>query len=173
MRTERERNERSGKGMAEMTNPAPRRRSRRGLRFLRTRTAIACGVLVLGALGLGGCASVRNDLGTVSSGCYVDLALASHAVHHHGRLRGVRLVPVASLRPHEPLLFDAAEVRRKRLGQVCLVAFGGQFHSDLVDHPIGEPTGKLAVVELGYPNRKLLATLIVTRPPLAFGHSHL
>jgi hypothetical protein len=139
----------------------------------RTRTLIACAVLVVSALGLGGCAAAREELGTAASGCFVDLALASHAVHHHGRLRGVRLVSVRSLSTHAPLLFHAAEVDGKRLAQVCLVAFDGRFVARQVERPIGAPLGDLAVVELGYPRRRVLATLIVTRPPLPFGHSHI
>ena len=152
---------------------APAARPRRLRLGERTRTLLACAALVASALGLGGCAAAREELGTAASGCYVDLALASHAVHDHGKLRGVRLVSVRSLSAHAPLLFNAAEVEGKRLSQVCLVAFGGHFAARQVERPIGAPLGDLAVVELGYPRRRLLATLLVTRPPLPFGHSHI
>ena len=145
----------------------------RPVRCRRVRAVLACGVLALGALGLGGCAAARNELGTSSSGCYVDLALATHAVHHEGRLAGVRLVSVTSLRAHAPALFRAAEVRGKRLSQVCLVAFNGRFSASAVERPIGGTRGRLAVVELEYPHRRLLATLLVKRPPVPFGHYHL
>lgn len=145
----------------------------RGAPRRRVRSLLACGVLVLGALGLGGCAAARNELGTASSGCYVDLALATRAVHHEGKLEGVRLVGVPSLRVHAPLLFKAAEVHGKRLGQVCLVAFSGKFRASLVERPIGRTAGPLAVVELGYPHRRLLATLLASRLPVPFGHYHL
>ncbi|HVC14163.1 MAG TPA: hypothetical protein VND62_04810 [Acidimicrobiales bacterium] len=134
--------------------------------------SFGCAALVIGALGIGGCAAARNELGTASSSCYVDLARASHAVHHHGHLQGVRLVPVAWLRPHAPLLFDAATTHGRRPGQVCLVAFGGRFRAGGVEHPVGHSSGNLAVVEVAYPGRTLLATLLVTRPPLPFGHFH-
>ena len=137
------------------------------------RIALAAGALLLLAAGLGGCAAARNELGTAASDCYVDLAVASHAVHHEGKLRGVRLVSVPSLRSHAPLLYRTAEARGRRVDQVCLVAFGGRFRAGEVDRPIGAPTGNLAVVELGYPGRKLLATLLVTHAPLPFGHYHL
>lgn len=168
------RSEKVGQGMSqEPTTTAAHRHRRSGVRFARARAALACGALVLAALGLDGCAAARNELGTASSGCYVDLALASHAVHHNGRLLGVRLVSVASLRPYAPLLFNGAEVHGKRLDQVCLIAFGGHFRSERVASPIGEQEGNFAVVELGYPARRLLATLIVRHPPLPFGHYHL
>jgi hypothetical protein len=139
----------------------------------KARAMAACGVLALGALGLAGCAAARNELGTVQSACYLDLAKATHAVHHEGKLRGVRLVSVDSLRAHAPLLFNAGVVGGKRLGQVCLIAFGGHFRASNVEDPIGEPSGDLAIVAFGYPDRKLLATLVVTRPPLPFGHFRL
>ena len=151
------------------TQPAPLH----GARSRRARTLFLFGVLVLGSLGLGACAAARSELGTASSGCYVDLALATRAVHHRGHLEGVRLVSVTSLRTHAPLLFKAAEVRGKRLSQVCLVGFGGKFSASHVQRPIGKTVGHLAVVELDYPNRKLLATLLVRRPPVPFGHYHL
>jgi hypothetical protein len=159
--------------MVEAPIAATGRPRRHGTPLRRTRTLLACGAFVLGALGLGGCAAARNVLGTASSGCYVDLALATHAVHHEGRLKGVRLVTVASLRTHAPRLYRAAEVRGKRLGQVCLVAFGGTFSAETVERPIGNLTGTLAIVELGYPARRLLATLLVEHPPVPFGHYHL
>ncbi|HTX62594.1 MAG TPA: hypothetical protein VMD28_03080 [Acidimicrobiales bacterium] len=155
---------------APTTTRAARFRGRPGPRV---RTVLACGAVALVALGLGGCAAARNELGTASSGCYVDLALATRAVHHEGRLEGVRLVSVPTLSAHAPLLFDAAKVHGRRLGEVCLVAFGGSFRASRVEYPIGKATGRLAVVELGYPNRALLATLLVAHPPLPFGHYHL
>lgn len=139
----------------------------------RTRALAASGALLLGSLGLTSCASVRNELGTAQSACYVDLAQAAQAVHHAGKLRGVRLVSTNSLRAHAPLLFDVGVVHGKRVGQVCLVAFGGHFHSDQVSHPIGKPEGDLAIVAFGYPDKELLATLVVTRLPLPFGHFRL
>jgi len=150
-------------------------RPRRGpaVRWARVRAVLACGVLAVGALGLGGCAAARNELGTAASGCYVDLALASRAVHHRGHLEGVRLVTVASLRRHAPLLFDAAQAHGGRVEQVCLIAFGGRYRSAGVDRPVGRVAGLLAVVELGYPDRRLLATLVAIRPPVPFGHYHL
>lgn len=128
--------------------------------------------LALGAAALGGCAAARNELGTAASSCYVDLPVALEAVHHHGKLGGVRLVTVASLRPHAPRLYRAALAERHR-GSVCLLAFSGDFAASRVERPIGRGTGHLAVVELAYPTKRLLATLLVLRAPLSFGHYHL
>lgn len=131
----------------------------------------AVAVMVMAAA-LGGCASVRNELGTANSDCYIAIPAAAGAVHHHGKLRGVRLVTVSSLRPRSSALYLAATTS-KRASQVCLIAFGGRFTDGGVSHPIGNETGHVAVVELDYPSRRLLATLIVTRTPVPFGHSHI
>lgn len=152
------------------TSGTTERRARRRPVF---RSLLAAGALLAGAATFAGCAAARNELGTANSGCYVDLSAAIHAVHHRGRLVGVRLVSVASLRRHAQRLFATAEARGKRPAEVCLVAFGGRFSAANVERPIGDTTGHLAVVELGYPHRKLLATLLVSHAPLPFGHSHL
>lgn len=155
-----------------MRNEVPCRR--RPIRRRRFGRAVALGLVVaLGAAGLAGCAASRDELGTAASGCYVDLPAALHAVHHHGTLRGVRLVTVTSLRRHAPRLYRVATAHGHRTKNVCLVAFGGHFGASELTHPIGDPTGRLAVVEFAYPTKHLLATLLVRHPPLAFGHYHL
>lgn len=134
----------------------------------------AIAALVLSASLLSACASARNELGTASSDCYIELAGAFAAVHHHGRLLGVRLVSVASLRHHAPPLYRAA--RNDALAssdQVCLVALGGSFRNTAVAHPVGASRGDLAVAELAYPKKQLIATLVTSRAPLPFGHSHI
>jgi len=131
-------------------------------------TATATVVLLLS-----GCTSVRNDLGTSSSVCYGSLPAATSAVHARGRLDGVRLVTVSSLKSSAPHLYRAAiSSRGGTVSKVCLVAFSGDFRRDTVTRPIGRERGSLAVVELVYPGDRLLATLLVARPPLRFGHSH-
>lgn len=136
------------------------------------RVLLTAATLFAGASLFAGCAASRNELGTVNSGCYLVIASATGAVHHRGHLRGVRLVTVESLRPDAPRLYDAARARHYRAKDVCLVAFSGTFRSDRVSHPIGQRSGRLAVVEEGYPDRRLLATLLIARLPLSFGHYH-
>jgi len=123
---------------------------------------------------LAGCTSVRNDLGTANSGCYVALPAASAAVGHTGRLLGVRLFDVPSLKGTSNLLYEAAVgAPGAKVQRVCLVAFTGHFDAGRVDRPIGASTGHLAVVEVSYPGNRLLATLLLGRESLPFGHSHL
>lgn len=137
----------------------------------RIRSMVAAAVLAGGALVFAGCAAVRNELGTTNSDCYIAIPAAAAAVHHHGHLRGVRLVTVASLRRHGGPLYQAAVTAPKpKVSQVCLVAFSGNFAASQVSHPVGKPAGHLAIVELSYPGRRFLATLVITHPPLTFGH---
>jgi hypothetical protein len=129
---------------------------------------------LLGGAVLQGCTSVRNDLGTNDSECYLAIPSASAAVHGEGHLKGVRLVSVASLRSRARKLYGAARsAPGPRVQRVCLVAFTGRFESAGVSKPVGRREGRLAVVELSYPQSRLLATLIVSRPPFTFGHSHI
>jgi uncharacterized protein YceK len=122
---------------------------------------------------LSGCTSVRNDLGTSSSVCYGSLPAATSAVHARGRLDGVRLVTVSSLRTSAPHLYRAAiSSRGGAVSKVCLVAFSGDFRRGAVARPIGRERGSLAVVELVYPGERLSATRPVARPPPRFCLSH-
>jgi hypothetical protein len=144
----------------------------------RCRGALLALVISVAALGggalLGACTSGRSVLGTSSSGCYAALPSAVDAVRDAGRLKGVLLVSVGSLRSGAPLLYRAARsAPGPRVDRVCLVAFTGRFSSRRVAKPVGRPGGTLAVVELAYPGHRVLATLIVPRAPLPFGHSHI
>ena len=153
---------------------ARRRRLGRGVR---RRSAVATrligtGVVAAAGLTLAGCATARNDLGTGQSGCYVALPAAVDAVQHHGHLRGVLLVSVGALRVRAPTLYGPARAGVPDDRQVCLVAFTGRFDATTVTDPVGRPSGGLAVVELGYPDHRVVATLLTRRQPFEFGHSH-
>lgn len=139
--------------------------ARRGLRL----SACAFAVAVTAA-SLAGCASVRSDLGTADSNCFVDVASALHAVRHEGRLHGVRLVTVASLRARSVLLYRTARGAPHHPSQVCLVDFEGRFRAARVTDAAGDRTGRSAVVEFGYPGRRLLGTFLMAKPPFSFGH---
>ncbi len=170
------RKRRGGRAVARVEVPRTARGpSRQGdPRFSRVRLATAALVLVAGAGALGGCAAARSELGTADSNCYISLPEGVAAVHHHGRLFGVRLVTVASLERRAPLLYRAArQAPGAKVGQVCLVAFTGAFDAAGVEHPIGGPRGHLAVVELEFPSKRLLGTLLLRHAPLPFGHPHL
>lgn len=120
--------------------------------------------------GLSSCAAPREEIGTVNGSCYLALPAAFAAVHHHGRLDGVRLVSLASLRTGAPRLFAAAEPGAKRTRDVCLVAFSGAFAAGSVRQPFGAASGQVAIVELGFPTEHLFATVVLPRAPFDFAH---
>lgn len=139
----------------------------------RKRLAASVVAVAIAAAALGGCASARSELGTANSNCYIDVASALHAVQHEGRLHGIRLVTVASLRPHATLLYRAARSAKHRPSEVCLVAFEGKFTASHVVRSMGRRSGHYAVVEFSYPGRGLLATLLTRSTPIPFGHPHI
>ena len=131
--------------------------------------AVACACSVLP-----GCTSVRNDLGTSSGDCYVAIPAATDAVGGHGHLVGVRLVGVGALPSYSRRLYSAARsAPGRRVTRVCLVAFAGRFDASSVTAPIGRSTGRVAVVEVTYPENRVLGTLLVGRSEVPFGHSHI
>lgn len=136
--------------------------------------ALLAMALVVGGSALSACTAVRNDLGTAESPCYVAIPAATAAVHGPKHLKGVALVGLSSLRTLDrPLYRAAVETSGRPARSVCLVAFTGHFEADQVTSPVGEPSGRLAVVALRYPDDRVLATLLAPRPPFAFGHSHI
>jgi hypothetical protein len=93
-------------------------------------------------------------------------------VHHHGRLLGADLIAVEALRHREPVLYSAVTAAPgPRVRRICLVAFSGVYTSAAVEHPAGRPRGRLAVVAVEYPHSRLLATVLVFRAPVRFGHA--
>jgi hypothetical protein len=130
--------------------------------------------LVVGGSVLSACTAARNDLGTAESQCYVAIPAATAAVHAPKHLKGVALVGLGSLRTLDHQLYRAAvETSGRPSPSVCLVAFTGHFQADQVTAPVGQSSGRLAVVALRYPDNRVLATLLVPHPPFAFGHSHI
>jgi hypothetical protein len=139
------------------------------IRFGRARWAFT-GLLL--ALLLCACSGVRDNLGTANSPCYVALPAATGAVHHSGKLLGLRLDRVGSLRSARRL-YLAAGGGHAGNERVCLVGFRGVFLAEDVFKPQGASAGSLAVVVLSYPDNHVLGTVILRHEPVRFGHSHL
>ena len=146
--------------------PALRQRSK-GARMALLTTCFAA-VLMLTS----GCTTVRSNLGTTDSGCYLGLPAATKSVHSVGRLSGVHRVRLTQLKKSFPGLLDSLQVEATRQ-QVCLFAFSGSFTAASVSKPRGRPDGHLAVVVLSTPANGLIGTVIVNHLPLRFGHSHI
>jgi hypothetical protein len=131
------------------------------------------GVLAL-AGGLSGCAAVRSNLGTTDSSCFLALPTAAQAVGDHGRFVGIHLYVLAQFSKLAPNLVDTlSDAHVSGATHVCVAAYEGTFTASGVMKPLGQPNGRLAVVVVDASNQKLLATVIVKRPPLHFGHPHM
>ncbi len=131
--------------------------------------AVAAGVMA-------GCSSVRTDLGTSDSSCYIALPTATRAVGSHGHLIGVQLYTVDTLRRKLPLLSEALSKeadRPKPSQRICAVAFTGAFTRSTVSKALGRSSGSVAIVVSKFPSNQLLGTALVNRTPIHFGHTHI
>jgi hypothetical protein len=121
---------------------------------------------------LAGCSTVRSDLGTSASPCYLALPAASRAVHGSGKLAGVELLTLTGLRREAPRLFAPLAIPRPSSDRICVIEFTGTFTESSVVRPFGSRSGRIAVVVLRTPSNRLLGTVILDHPPLHFGHTH-
>jgi hypothetical protein len=131
---------------------------------------MASGALLAGVLA--GCTTARSSLGTSDSSCYLALPTATKAVESHGRLFGVQKFSLSELRKNSPHLAHDLGTSASGSDTVCIVAFTGKFTADSVSKPRGQSSGHLAVVVSTTPGNHLLGTVIFTKAPLHFGHSH-
>jgi hypothetical protein len=122
---------------------------------------------------LAGCSTIRTNLGTSDSSCYLALPAASRAVHAKGKLAGVHLFTLARLRHVAPRLSGRLTIPRPPPPRVCVIEFTGTFTAGSVAMPLGSPSGRLAVVVLTSPSNRLLGTVLLDHPPLPFLHGHL
>lgn len=129
-------------------------------------------VCLMTASVLAGCSTVRSDLGTSDSACYLALPAASQAVHGAGKLAGVHLLDLTGLRQKAPDLFAPLGIRHPGPERICVIEFTGSFTESSVARAHGSPSGRLAVVVLQTPSNRLLGTVILDRSPLHFGHAH-
>jgi hypothetical protein len=146
--------------------PMPRGRIRR-----RWATGAAGCALIAGLLA--GCTTARSNLGTSDSSCYLALPTATNAVNGHGHLFGVRRYTLSALRKQAPHLVQDLDTKKPGSQSVCVIAFTGKFTAGSVSDPRGRASGHLAVAVSTTPGNHLLGTVIFTRTPLHFGHSHL
>jgi hypothetical protein len=124
-------------------------------------------------LAAAGCTSVRSDLGTSDSSCFLALPAATKAVGAHGHLVGVHRYTLATLRKKAPGLYRQLSTADHPSQVVCVVAFEGPFTSASVSNPHGRSSGSVAVVVTTAQGNHLLATVIFKRLPIRFGHSHI
>jgi hypothetical protein len=129
--------------------------------------------VVLTAGLLAGCTSARSSPGTSDSSCFLSLPTASQAVHGHGHFLGVHRFSVSALRKKAPRLTALMAKDHPGTQDICITAYTGTFTAATVSKPLGKPAGKLAVVITETGTNHLVATVIFTRLPLRFAHSHI
>jgi hypothetical protein len=119
-----------------------------------------------------GCSAARTDVGTTDESCYLALPTAAHAVGPHAHFVGVRKYTLSSLKGMAPRLYARMTKSVSPKQSVCLAAYTGHFDSYTVVKPLGRPAGTLAVAVVKTPGNELLGTLILTKIPVRFQHTH-
>ncbi|HWD54359.1 MAG TPA: hypothetical protein VG346_04515 [Acidimicrobiales bacterium] len=130
------------------------------------------GGLALAASVFAGCSSARVGLGTTDESCYLALPTAAKAVGGHGHLEGIRKYSISGLKGVAPRLYDALADQVPKGQAVCIAGYTGHFTVSSVTKAMGRSTGTLAVVVVTRPNNKVLGTLILSKLPVRFQHTH-
>lgn len=138
--------------------------------FSRARGLAACALIIFLAAG---CTSIRSNLGTSDSSCFLALPAATKAVRSHSKLLGVRLFSLAELRREAPKLAAQISPKGSAKQSLCVLAFSGHFSATAVSKPHGRSEGQVAVAVLTRPSNMLLGTVILERLPIRFSHSHI
>ncbi len=136
------------------------------------RMVAAVAGLVLASGLLASCSAARSDVGTSNESCYLALPTATRAVEGQGHLTGVRRYTLSALRSMAPRLYGRLADDVPPGHAVCVVAYTGQFDAAHVAKPLGRASGHVAVVVVAIPGQQLLGTLILTKVPVRFGHTH-
>ena len=129
-------------------------------------------VCALAILLLAGCTSVRSNLGTSDSSCYLALPAATRSVGATSRLVGVHLTTVRTIAKDSSFLSTALGIGNGSAKRACVFEFAGRFSKSSVSRARGRASGRFAVVVLTSPGNRLLGTVILRHPPLRFGHPH-
>lgn len=126
------------------------------------------------AVGVVGCTSARNTLGTNASPCFDALAIGQGAVHDRGSFAGVRLVSLTSFGKDAHMVAILSARAGTTVHDVCVVSYRGNFTIDHVERPLGPPpvsgVGHYAIVIVSKPQNRLLGTVVRLTQPLRFGH---
>ena len=140
-------------------------------RGLRRVGATVAGLALAGSV-LAGCSAARTDVGTTDETCYLALPTAAHAVGPGAHFVGIRKYEMSSLKGVAPKLYARMIKTVAPKQAVCIAAYTGHFSSDTVVKPLGRPVGTLAVAVIKTPGNELLGTLILTKIPVRFQHTH-
>jgi hypothetical protein len=145
---------------------------RRGGGRHRAGTVLAGLALALAGSLFAGCSAARTDVGTADESCYLALPTAAHAVGPGAHFIGVRKYAVSSLKGIAPRFYNDMVRSVSPKQAVCIAAYTGHFTSYTVIKPLGRPAGTLAVAVVKTPGNKLVGTLILSKIPVRFQHTH-
>ena len=123
-------------------------------------TTILAALLAFGSA----CTAPRNSLNTPASSCFRSLPPAAAAVHHKGKLVGVRHVRVDRLARRVPEVTSSPE------RVVCVVAFEDDYRPGNVQATGPQRSGRYALVVVRNRDSKVLAVHLRDRLPLRFRH---
>jgi len=130
---------------------------------VRVRVAVAVAAAAAAAV-MAACGGPRSSLNTDASVCFRSLAVASGAVHHKGKLVGVRRVSAHAFAAQMP------EVTLPNQDPVCLVAYQSDYRPGEVDDAPPPAAGRYAVVAVTTGTPTLLGARVSDRLPLRFRH---
>jgi hypothetical protein len=147
---------------------ATQKRERTSGRRLGAGAAVAMAMFLVA-----GCTSVRTDLGTSASSCYLALPTASRAVGPHSHLDGVHLYSAEALKREAPRLEEQLAGKIGPGENVCVLAFSGHFSRSSVSKGRGHTSGDVAIAVVTTASNHLLGTVVLPRLPLRFSHSHI
>jgi hypothetical protein len=142
--------------------------------------AAAAVSLLAASFALGGCAVVRNALGTHDSACFRALPVADGAVREAGRFAGLKYTTVGDLEdalrraPGGVVVAPPGALDVSRGTGVCVVAFlapHGPFQEGAVLDgwaPTGTTEGHFAIVVVRQSDLRVLATVVIEHEPIGF-----
>ncbi len=130
------------------------------------------GVVVLAAALFAGCSSARTGQGTTDESCYLALPAAAKAVGPNAHFLGVRKYDVTGIKGFAPRLYGRLSAQVPGKQGVCVAAYRGHFSPSSVSKPFGHRAGTLAVAVVETPSNELLGTLILSKIPVRFAHTH-
>ncbi|MHB1486177.1 MAG: hypothetical protein ACYCS7_05260 [Acidimicrobiales bacterium] len=144
------------------------------MKQLKGRFWMAGMVMVLATgMSLSACSSPRLVLGTNSNLCFKALPVAEDAVHHQGRLLGVKKLDYSTLVQRLERGGTAVAPQSSAVSgetEVCVIGFRGHYGPGSVQYARPGSNGTYAVLAVTVENQRVIGAFIVQRLPVGLGH---
>ena len=108
------------------------------------RRKVGTAVCAIAILLLAGCTSVRSNLGTSDSPCYLALPAATRSVGATSRLVGVHLTTVRTIAKDSSFLAKTLGIGNGSAKRACVFEFAGRFSKSSVSRAGGHASGRFA-----------------------------